>query len=79
MQQLNHYLAHELERMRHADIRAELERERFLAEHGLDLWSTVRRSFRGLIRREAPRADQRGSGARGRYRGARRALRSVIG
>ena len=61
MQQFNPYLAHELERLRHAEIHAELEHERFLAEHGLDLWSVLRRSLVGWLRvarvkRERPAA-----------------------
>ena len=44
MQQFNPYLTQELERMRYEGIHAELKRERFLAEHGLDLWSVLRRS-----------------------------------
>ena len=44
MQQFNPYLTNELERMRYEEIHAELKRERFLAEHGLDLWSVLRRS-----------------------------------
>ena len=59
MQQFDHHLAYELERMRHADIHAELERERFLAEHGLDLWSVVRRSLGGWLRRAPARGEQR--------------------
>ena len=47
MEQFNPFLTHELEQMRFAEIHAELERERFLAAHGLDLWSVLRRSLSG--------------------------------
>ena len=47
-------LAEELERMRRDEISRELAHERFLAMHGLDLWSVLRRSIaRRLPRRRA--------------------------
>jgi len=55
MQHFSPFLTEELERMRYAEIHAELKRERFLAAHGLDLWSVLRRSIRTRLplRREA--------------------------
>ena len=43
-------LAEELERMRRDEIQRELAHERFLASHGLDLWSVLRRAVAGHLR-----------------------------
>lgn len=49
MQYGNWMLAEELEAMRREDIHSELAHERFLAVHGLDLWSVLRRAVAGRI------------------------------
>lgn len=46
MEQHNWWLSAELSRMRYDDMHRELQHERFLAEHGLDLWSVMRRVLR---------------------------------
>src|SRR4051812_13301802 len=50
MQNWNWMLAAELERMRRDEIHGELAHERFLASHGLDLWSVLRRAIAGRLR-----------------------------
>lgn len=46
MQYGNWLIEEELIRMRREEISAELAHERFLAMHGLDLWSVIRRALR---------------------------------
>ncbi len=41
----NHWLAEHLAKQRYDDMRREADRERLLAEQGLDLWSVLRRAF----------------------------------
>lgn len=48
----NWFLGGELARMRRDEIAQELAHERFLQEHGLDLWSVVRRAIRDRLRRQ---------------------------
>lgn len=48
----NWFLGGELARMRREEIGQELAHERFLKEHGLDLWSVVRRTIRARLRRQ---------------------------
>jgi len=50
MQNGNWMLAEELELMRRGEIHRELAHERFLASHGLDLWSVLRRAVTDRIR-----------------------------
>jgi hypothetical protein len=61
MQYGNWMLTEELERMRRDELRCELAHERFMAAHGLDLWSVLRRAIRrGLPQ---PRRSRRSSAA----------------
>lgn len=41
----NWWLTEELDRMRREELRKELDHEQFLREHGLDLWSVLRRAL----------------------------------
>lgn len=50
MQYGNWMLTAELERLRRDDIHRELAHERFLASHGLDLWSVLRRAVDARLR-----------------------------
>lgn len=45
----NRYLTEELWRMRYEEVQRELAHERFMAAHGLDLWSVVRRAIASLL------------------------------
>lgn len=45
----NRYLTEELWRMRHEELQRELAHERFMAGHGLDLWSVLRRAIASLL------------------------------
>jgi hypothetical protein len=47
----NWWLTTELSRMRYEDVRREIEHERFMQAHGLDLWSVVRRAIASLLPR----------------------------
>ncbi len=47
----NWVLAEQLERMRHDDMRHQAEHARLLAEHGLDLWSVLRRAVGARLAR----------------------------
>ena len=48
----NYWLTDELQRLRRDEIQREVAHERFLAQHGLDLWSVVRAAIgRRLLRR----------------------------
>ena len=58
---MNWVLAEDLERMRREDVWRELSRERFLAVHGLDLWSILRRAVSGRLRRPAPQQTAPGA------------------
>lgn len=54
MDQGNWFLTEELSRQRREDIGREIAHEQFMREHGLDLWSVLRRSFAArLLRRKA--------------------------
>lgn len=53
MEQHNWWLTEELGRMRYQETQREFERERFLARHGLDLGSLLRRAFASRFARPA--------------------------
>lgn len=54
MDQGNWFLTEELSRQRRDEIHRELAREAFMREHGLDLWSVLRRAFSVLGRKGRP-------------------------
>ena len=53
----NWWLTEELERMRYAEVHRALERERFMRQHGLDLWSVLRSAIARALRRREPAAS----------------------
>src|ERR1700687_1167999 len=61
MQSGNWMLAEELERMRREELHRELAHERFMAEHGLDLWTVVARAIRARL--PQPRRSRRSPAA----------------
>lgn len=58
MEQHNWWLTEELGRMRYQETQRGFEREQLLAQHGLDLWSLLRRAVTSrFVRPAAPAAE----------------------
>ena len=58
MQYGNWWLIEQLERMRYEEIRREIAHRRFMAEHGLDLWTALRRAIGQRLTRSSAATAQ---------------------
>lgn len=58
MEQHNWWLTGEIGHMRYQETQREFERERLLAQHGLDIWSVLRRALASRFARPVAPAPE---------------------